>query len=79
MIDPVSPIGLALVGNWKYPRYAVTLTRYPFLPTLYWTGMGDDPWTDDVSGAMKWADYGAAELAVRVIEAAEPDDSTGGR
>jgi hypothetical protein len=77
MIDPESPIRLALVGNPKYSRYAVTLTRYPFLPTLYWSGAADDPWTADVSGAMRWADYGAAELAVREVEAAETDGSPG--
>ena len=79
MTDPESPIRLALVGNPRYSRYAVTLTRYPFLPMWYWTGTEDDPWTADVSEAMRWADYGAAELAVRVIEAAEPDDSLGAR
>lgn len=79
MIDHERPISLALVGNPKYSRYAVTLSPYPFLPMLYWTGDADDPWTTDVSGAMKWADYGAAELAVREIEAAESDDLPGAR
>ena len=79
MIDPESPIRLALVGNPKYPRYAVTFSQYPFLPTWYWTGAADDPWTAEVSGAMRWADYGAAELSIREIEAAESDDSPGAR
>jgi hypothetical protein len=79
MIDPENPIRLALVGNWKYPRYAITFSPYPFLPTLFWSGAADDPWTAEVSEAMRWADYGAAELAVREIELAEPDDSPGAR
>jgi hypothetical protein len=70
-------IRLALVGNWKYPRYAVAFNRSPLSPTLYWTGAVEDPWTADPSGAMKWADYRAVMDAMRVINIAEPNDSPG--
>ena len=79
MIDPESPIRPVLVGNRRYPRYAIALNRSPFSTTVYWTGRVEDPWDADVSLAKRWADFGAAELAVREIEAAEPDDSPGER
>jgi hypothetical protein len=76
-MDLESRTCLALVGNWRYPRYAVTYNRSRFSPTLYWTGVVEQPWTTEVSEAMRWADYEAAELALGEIESAESDDSHG--
>ncbi len=79
MIDPESPIRPVLIGNLRYPRYAIALDRCPSSQTLYWMGTTDDPWTTDVSGAMRWADYGAVMDVIREMETAEPDDSPGAR
>ena len=66
-----------LVGNRRYPRYAIAVKRQAFSLTLYWTGAGDDPWSGEVSGARKWADYGEVMSVIRVMGTAEPDDSPG--
>jgi hypothetical protein len=78
MIDPAKTIRPVMIGNRLYPRYAITFNRFPYSPTLYWTGTDAHPWTADVSQAMRWTDYGAAELAGGEIEADAPD-SLGGR
>jgi hypothetical protein len=77
MNDPEGFLRPVLVGNQRYPRYAIALHRSPFSPTLFWTGTNDDPWSADVSEATKWADYGALMTAIRRLETAEPDDSPG--
>jgi hypothetical protein len=68
-----------LVGNRRYPRYAIALERSRFSPTLYWSGAGDDPWTAEVCGALRWADFVAVMTAIREMETGEPDDSRGRR
>ena len=79
MSDPESYLRPVLVGNRRYPRYAIALDRSPFSPTLYWRGAGDDPWTDEVTEATRWADFGGVMTAIRAMETAEPDDSPGAR
>jgi hypothetical protein len=76
-MDQESQIRLVLVGDRSYPRYSVTFNRSRFSPTLYWARAANDPWTSNPSGAMKWADYEAAELAVGETESGEPNDSAG--
>jgi hypothetical protein len=65
MSDPETLIRPILVGNPRYPRYAISVDHSPFTPTLYWNGKGDDPWTDEVCDAMKWADYGKVMTMIR--------------
>ena len=77
MSDPGRPIRPVLVGNRLHPRYAIASSSSPVTPRLYWTGTGDDPWTADPSVAMKWADFGAVEVAIRGMGSGESGDSPG--
>jgi hypothetical protein len=79
MSDPEGAVHPVLVGNRRSPRYAIAVNHSPSSPPLYWTGMGDNPWTTEVSGSMKWADYGAVMAAIRGMGTAESDDSPGSR
>ena len=73
MSDPDEAIRPVLIGNRRYPRYAISVTRSPFSPTLYWTGTGDDPWTAEVTRAMRWADYDEVMVVIRGMGTAERD------
>jgi hypothetical protein len=46
---------------------------------MYWAVTGNDRWTADGREAMRWADFGGVMDAIRAMETAEPDDSTGAR
>lgn len=43
MDDPLNQPRPLLVGNRRFPRYAISIKHSPFSPTLYWTGAGGDP------------------------------------
>jgi hypothetical protein len=79
MTDEESPIRLVMVGDRRFPRYAIAFAPYPFLARLYWSGAADAPWIADDSGAMRWADFALAEHACREIVASQMDDLPGAR
>jgi hypothetical protein len=56
MNDSRSRFGLALVGNRRYPRYAIVEDRYDTGPIRYWTGDPLEPWSPDPRRAARWAD-----------------------
>jgi len=79
MNEPEGMVRPVLVGNCRFHRYAIAASRSPSSPTRYWTGRGEAPWTAEVSGAMRWADYGAVLDAIHEMGRVESDDSPGGK
>lgn len=42
-------------GHLKFPRYVILDKRKEYDNKLYWTGNEENPWTEDVDHAQKWA------------------------
>jgi hypothetical protein len=64
MNDPRSRFGLALVGNRRYPRYAIVDNHFRTGPVRYWTGDPLAPWSPEPGKAMRWADPERAALTL---------------
>lgn len=59
--------GVVMVGNLRYPRYAIVDNRRPDEPTRFWTGDLDQPWSVEVARAVRWADYNAVLFGVQEV------------
>jgi hypothetical protein len=64
MSGPTSRFGVALVGNRRYPRYAIVDNHCRMGPVRYWTGDPMEPWSPEPGKAMWWADPQVAAVAL---------------
>jgi hypothetical protein len=55
---------LTLVGNRRFPRYAIVEHRWCTGTVRYWTGDPLEPWSPDPRRASTWADPEVAEVAL---------------
>ena len=79
MSDHGCPLRPVLVGNRRFPRYAIVVDGSPSLPTLDWAGRSEGPWTAEVSVAMKWANPDTVTSVILGMRTAEPTDLFGAR
>jgi hypothetical protein len=63
-------LGLALVGNRRFPRYVIARVIGREAPMWYWTGRVEEPWSPDPRVAARWAD---PEIAAAVLGQLQPD------
>jgi hypothetical protein len=56
MSDSTSRFCLALVGNRRFPRYAIVENHCRMGPVRYWTEDPLEPWSPEPGKAMRWAD-----------------------
>jgi hypothetical protein len=63
---------LELVGNRRYPRYAIVTCPGASGLVRYWTGCIEEPWSSDHRRARKWADAEMAAVALEEIVLSGP-------
>jgi hypothetical protein len=70
-----SQFAVVMIGNPKFSRYAIMDKRQDYCETRFWRGDSECPWTSAQHLAMKFADFGSADDAIRDVIAHEYKDA----